>query len=55
MSHMNFVKGISLGLMVGAGVGMMMIPTKKSSKNTISKALRAAGDVLEDIEAALGW
>ena len=36
MNNMNFVKGISLGLMMGAGVGMMMNATqqKKSGKST---------------------
>ena len=28
MNNMNFVKGISLGLMMGAGVGMMMYATQ---------------------------
>lgn len=55
MNNMNFVKGISLGLMVGAGVGMMITPSKKSGKSTVSKALRAMGDLLEDVETALGW
>jgi len=55
MNKMNFVKGISLGLMVGAGVGMMIVPQKKGGKSTISKALRAMGDLLEDVETALGW
>ena len=56
MNQMNFMKGISLGLMVGAGMGMMMNATqKKSGKSTVSKALRAMGDLLEDAENALGW
>ena len=57
MNNMNFVKGISLGLMMGAGVGMMMNSTqqKKSGKSTVSKALKAMGDLLEDVETALGW
>lgn len=53
--QMNLVKGLGLGLMVGAGVGMMLAPQKKPGKRTVSKALQAVGDVLEDIEAALGW
>ena len=57
MNNMHFVKGISLGLMMGAGVGMMMNATqqKKSGKSTVSKALKAMGDLLEDVETALGW
>lgn len=54
-NSMNFVKGMSLGLMVGAGVGMMMTPQKKHGKATISKALQAVGDLMEDVETALGW
>lgn len=55
MNKMNFVKAMSLGLMVGAGVGMVIAPQKKSGKSTVSKALRAMGDLLEDVETALGW
>lgn len=52
---MNLLKGIGLGMAMGAGVGMLFAPQKKSAKRTVSKALRAIGDVLEDVETALGW
>lgn len=52
---MNFAKGMGLGLMVGAGVSMMMSPPKKHGKTPISKALQAVGDLMEDVETALGW
>ncbi len=53
-STMNMAKALGLGMVMGAGVSMMVTPKKKANK-TVTKAIRAMGDVLEDVENALGW
>ena len=56
MDMKSMAKGIGLGMMAGAAVSMMAAPKKKSHKtNSVSKAIRAMGEVLEDVETALGW
>jgi len=54
MNGMNFLKGMGAGLMVGAALGMMLSPDKKSSRRCLSKMFRTAGDVIEDFGSALG-
>lgn len=54
MSNMNFLKGMGAGLMVGAALGMMLSPDKKSSRRKLGKMFRAAGDVIEDLSGAIG-
>ncbi len=58
MDSKNMAKAVGIGMAAGAALSMMAAPRKKSKvmKNTnISKAIRAMGDVLEDVENALGW
>lgn len=57
MNHnqMNVAKAVGLGMMMGAGVSMMVGPKKKKPAKTVTKAIKAVGEVLEDVENALGW
>jgi len=61
MDTKGVAKAVGLGMVAGAAVSMMAAPRKKSKsvksakKSNVSKAIRAMGDVLEDVENALGW
>ena len=59
MDTKNMIRAVGLGMAAGAAVSMMAAPRKKhkmvTKKSNISKAIRAMGDVLEDVEHALGW
>ncbi len=54
MKAMDFLKGMGAGLMVGAALGMVIAPDKRSGKKRLSKIFRAAGDVIEDLGGAIG-
>lgn len=48
--HSNqLIKGIGIGLTVGATVGMLVSPRKRNGKTAVSRALRTAGDVVDGI------
>lgn len=49
----SFLKGMGAGMAAGitvAAVGSAMVKNNKGLKKTASKALRAAGDVMENIQ-----
>ena len=52
MNKMSFVKGIGVGMVVGAAAGMLAMPKKQ--KFTIGKALRSVGDVVDSVAGAIG-
>lgn len=49
MTNTGFIKGMSIGVVTGAAVGMVLAPRGRNSKKTAGKALRAAGEVLDNI------
>ena len=60
MDTKNMAKAVGIGMAAGAALSMMAAPRKKHKnmmmkKSNVSKAIRAMGDVLEDVENALGW
>lgn len=60
MDTKNMMKAVGIGMAAGAALSMMATPHKKHKKtmikkSNVSKAIRAMGDVLEDVENALGW
>lgn len=59
MDTKSMIRAVGLGMAAGAAVSMMAAPRKKHKatvkKSNVSKAIRAMGDVLEDVENALGW
>ena len=54
MKTMDFLKGMGAGLMVGAALSMVIAPDKRSGKKRMSRIIRAAGDVIEDLSGAIG-
>ncbi len=54
MKMMDFLKGMGAGVMVGAALGMLIVPDKRGGKKRLSKMFRAAGDVIEDLGGAIG-
>ncbi len=54
MKNSDFVKGLGLGMVAGASIGMAIAPKKKRSKSVAGKALRTAGDIVENVSSALG-
>lgn len=53
MNKMSFIKGMGVGVVVGSVVGMAVMP-KKTKSNTIGKAIRSVGDVVENVANTLG-
>ena len=54
MSDMRFVRGMCVGLVAGAAVGVALMPKKKNGKNVAGKALKTAGEKLDQITDAIG-
>ncbi len=54
MKTMDFLKGMGAGMVVGAALGMVVAPEKRGGKKKLSKMIRAAGDVIEDLSGAIG-
>jgi gas vesicle protein len=49
MTRTGFVKGMAIGVMTGAALGMVMAPKGKNSKSAAGRALKAAGEVIDNI------
>ena len=47
-----FLKGMGMGLAIGASVGMALAPKKKGT-NVVGKALKAAGELADNISDAM--
>ena len=45
----GFVKGMSIGVITGAALGMIVAPRGKRGKIPAGKALKAAGEVIDSI------
>ncbi len=55
MEH-GFLKGVGLGMMAGAAMGMTMAPKKRNDlKKTAKKAMKTMGQTMEDISENLGF
>lgn len=53
MSSTNFLKGVTLGLVVGSAVGAAMAPNKRHGRHMVGKALKTMGEVIENITDAV--
>lgn len=49
MIKTGFVKGIAIGVMTGATLGMVLTPRGRRSRSAAGKALKAAGEVIDNI------
>jgi gas vesicle protein len=47
----GFVKGIAIGIVAGATVGLVAAPHSRDAKRTAGRFLRAAGEVVENISS----
>lgn len=53
MQHNHFMRGVGLGMLAGAVVGMMVSPGKKELKRTANKAVQAVGNAADNISEAI--
>jgi len=51
---MNFLRGMGAGMMVGAALGMMLMPDKRAARRSLSRMFKAAGNVIEDLSGSIG-
>ncbi len=54
MCKTDFAKGIIAGVLAGTAVGVIVSPVKKGNKTMAGKALKAAGDLVENISDFMG-
>lgn len=52
MDGKSFLKGVGMGMAIGASMGMLMAPKKKGA-GMVGKALKAAGELADNISDAL--
>ena len=52
MDSKSFLKGVGMGMAIGATMGMLMAPKKKGN-NVIGRALKAAGDLADNITESM--
>lgn len=53
MEHNRFMRGVGIGMLAGAVVGMMVSPGKKELKRTANKAVQAVGNAADTISEAI--
>lgn len=52
----DFVKGVTMGVVTGAALGMVMAPRKKTSmKKAAGKAMKTMGQVMENFSDEMGF
>ncbi len=55
MKEHEFAKGMTMGVMAGAALGMMLAPQKKSTmKKAADKAMKTMGEVMETLSDEMG-
>ena len=54
MNSMDFIKGIGIGAAAGAAIGMIVSPRKRNGKTMVGKALKAAGEIVDNVTDAMG-
>ena len=54
MEKAEFFRGMGIGLVTGAAIGIAMMPKKRSLKSSAGKTIRAVGDVVDNITSAIG-
>ena len=51
----DFVKGMGVGMALGAALGMMLMPKKRKMSGMMTRVLRSAEDVVDVLSDALGF
>lgn len=56
MNSTNFLRGMGMGIAVGAAMGIAMTPKRKHimKKSAAGKAIRAVTDVMEELTDTMG-
>lgn len=54
MSTMDFVKGISIGIIAGGTIGMAVSTDKRRAKKMKGRAIRTIGTVMENVADIFG-
>ena len=49
MTGTGFVKGLAVGVLTGAAIGVMITPKSKDMKRKTGRFLRTAGEVIDNI------
>jgi len=50
MNGKQFLTGMGIGMVAGGTIGMLISPKRKcASKNSVSRAFRGMGDVIESV------
>jgi len=49
MSSNGFMKGVAIGLITGAAIGIIVVPKSKQCRRMTGRILRTAGDVIDNI------
>ena len=53
MEHGNFMRGVGLGMLAGAIVGIAISPGKRELKRTAAKAVQAVENAAENISGVI--
>lgn len=53
MERSRFLRGVGLGMLAGAVVGIMVSPGKNEIKRTANKAVQAVGNAADTISEAI--
>jgi gas vesicle protein len=53
MNNMNFLKGVCVGMVLGAAAGIA-VPQKKKNKHMLGKMLKTVGTAIEDAAGSMG-
>ena len=53
-STRSFTVGMGMGVVAGLAVGVICAPKAKNAKNGVARALKNAGDIMENIGDMLG-
>ena len=53
MEHNHFMRGMGLGMLAGAALGLAVSPGRKTVKRTAAKAARTMEDMAENISNAM--
>ena len=56
MKEHEFMKGMTMGVVTGAALGMVMAPRKKTSvKKAAGKAMKTMGQMMENLSDDMGF
>lgn len=54
MTKTNFLRGVGMGIAVGAAVGAMMPTHRKRKRSSAARAIKAVTDVMDNLSDAMG-